>query len=65
MLCTILGGTAVGNFFRVFKLQPNWAQLVCLQEDVCSVAVHQLYRSAALPEQATRVAEKELKVGSC
>ena len=27
--------------------------------------VHQLYRSAALPEQARRVAEKELKVGSC
>ena len=27
--------------------------------------VHQLSRSAALPEQARRVAEKELKVGSC
>ena len=33
-----LGEQQWAIFFRVFNLQPSWAQLVCLQEDVCSVA---------------------------
>ena len=59
-------GNSSGQFFLGFSIcnqaGHSW---FAYKKMFAPLPVHQLSRSAALPEQARRVAEKELKVGSC